>query len=48
MLQDGAFALRLFYTSKHQKFQHPHRLLLEPIESFYRQLVDFLSMYMSR
>lgn len=48
MLQDGAFPLRLFYTAKHQKFHYSHCLLLEPIESFYRQLVDFLSMYMSR
>lgn len=34
MLQDGAFALRLFYTSKYQKFQQSHRLRFEPIESF--------------
>lgn len=36
MLQDGAFPLRLFYTAKYQKFQHSHRLRLDPIESFYR------------
>ena len=35
MLQDGAFALRLFYTSKYQKLQYPHCLRFAPIESFY-------------